>query len=241
MEKIVQRMRKGDLKHKVLLASLAMSISLSAVGYYNLTNTIKEERKRNVELKEENNNLKLKIKEQIKDINQKKKLIETYQGNIKELQNHNYKLQKHNYELQKHNYELQKTIDNQKVQIKNQESKIKELENKLKKTTSWQSFTMTHYTAYCDTGCIGITKTGYDVSDTIYYNGRRIIATDPRYIPLGSIVEINDNGRVFVAQALDTGGRIKGRRIDLLVHTDEIAFGEGVKEVKVRIIRKGWG
>src|SRR5690625_436797 len=50
--------------------------------------------------------------------------------------------------------------------------------------------TATFYTAQC-AGCSGITKTGYDVRQTVYSeSGRRIIAVDPSFIPLGSIVRV---------------------------------------------------
>jgi 3D (Asp-Asp-Asp) domain-containing protein len=109
----------------------------------------------------------------------------------------------------------------------------------VKKKEEWMDFTMTHYIADCE-GCIGITKEGVDVSDTIYFEGRRVIAVDPRYIPLGSIVEIDDGEQVFKATAVDTGGRIKGRKIDLLVNTKAEAKKLGVKDIKVKFIRKGW-
>src|SRR5690606_31509225 len=71
----------------------------------------------------------------------------------------------------------------------------------------------TAYTAFCDTGCIGVTKTGYDVSNTVYYEDKRVIAVDPKVIPLHSIVEVTYGDESFKAVALDTGGDIKNTRI----------------------------
>lgn len=52
----------------------------------------------------------------------------------------------------------------------------------------------------------------------------RTIAVDPRVIPLGSKVRMN--GKEYVAE--DTGGAIKGRRIDLFAdsHSEAMKFGK---------------
>lgn len=81
-----------------------------------------------------------------------------------------------------------------------------------------------------------LTKTGYDITDTIYYNGMRIIATDPNVIPTGSIVDIEGYGKAI---ALDTGGAIQGNRIDYLVGSDQEATNFGRRNVNVKIIGKG--
>ena len=70
----------------------------------------------------------------------------------------------------------------------------------------------TAYTASCN-GCSGITAMGIDVRNTTTYNGYGIIAVDTSVIPLGTIVSIN--GRKYIAG--DTGGAIKGNKIDVLV------------------------
>jgi len=61
----------------------------------------------------------------------------------------------------------------------------------LSKTNSdWQTFETTYYLATCK-GCTGETYyKGYDVTDTIYYKGYRVIAVDPDVIKLGSIVKV---------------------------------------------------
>jgi len=98
----------------------------------------------------------------------------------------------------------------------------------------------TFYTARCE-GCSGITKTGYDVRQTIYSDsGRRIIAVDPTLIPLGSVVNIEmENGDEFEAKALDIGGDIKGARIDVLVESKSEAFRLGRQSAKIEIIKEG--
>lgn len=102
----------------------------------------------------------------------------------------------------------------------------------------WMKFQMTHYTAFCPTGCTGITATGVDVSNTIYHKGKRVVAVDPKVIPLNSIVQIKkSDGTVIEAIASDTGGKIKGNIIDLLVTNKIVAKEKGRQNVEVRIIR----
>ncbi|GEL78270.1 G5 and 3D domain-containing protein [Tenuibacillus multivorans] len=102
----------------------------------------------------------------------------------------------------------------------------------------WESFTSTKYTAFCPSGCTGSTATGVDVSDTIYYNGMRIVAVDPNVIPLYSIVEVKTPNNTFKAIALDTGGSIKGKKIDILVDSRQEASRWGYRTVQVRMIDK---
>lgn len=97
----------------------------------------------------------------------------------------------------------------------------------------------TYYTAFCDTGCIGVTASGYDVSSTIYYEGMRIVATDPQVIPMHSILEFEFNGEIVKAIALDTGGAIKGNRIDMLVGSRKEAYALGRNTKEVTILRLG--
>jgi len=102
----------------------------------------------------------------------------------------------------------------------------------------WLTFTATAYTADCE-GCIGITKTGIDVRNTIYHENKRVIAVDPRVIPLGTTLEIRlADGTTFDAIAVDTGGAIKGARIDVLVEKKEDALEFGRQDVKVRILKE---
>lgn len=99
-------------------------------------------------------------------------------------------------------------------------------------------FLVTAYTAYCSEGCIGKTKTGYDVSNTIYKDGMRIVAVDPREIKLHSRVRVYDeNGDyMFTALAIDTGGAIKGEHIDLLVKNEREASRWGRKHLQIEIL-----
>ena len=86
-------------------------------------------------------------------------------------------------------------------------------------------------------GCSGITKVGYNVRNTIYVEGFRIIAVDPRFIPLNSMVKVElEDGQVFKALAADIGGDIKGNRIDILVSSEKESFKYGRQKAKVTIL-----
>lgn len=105
--------------------------------------------------------------------------------------------------------------------------------------SEWQPFEATAYTADCR-GCIGITKTGIDVRHTTEYSGRTVIAVDPEVIPLGSTVEVRlADGTIIEGTAQDTGGAIKGAKIDVLHETYDSAIEFGRQAVDVRIVTKG--
>jgi len=66
-----------------------------------------------------------------------------------------------------------------------------------------------------------------------------IIAVDPRVIPLGSKVYIEfEDGRGMYAVAEDTGGAIKGNRIDIVMSDREIAKDFGIQDVRVYVLDK---
>jgi 3D (Asp-Asp-Asp) domain-containing protein len=105
---------------------------------------------------------------------------------------------------------------------------------------TWRSFTATAYVALCDTGCTGVTYTGLDVRQHISVDGRRVVAVDPREIPLGTALTIRlADGSEIDAIALDTGGAIKGRKIDVLMahEADAWEFGRQAVEVRIDAIR----
>ena len=75
----------------------------------------------------------------------------------------------------------------------------------------------TAYTASCE-GCSGITATGVNIKDN---PDEKVIAVDPDVIPLGSKVYVEGVGE---ATAADTGGAIKGNRIDVFIPTEKAAL-----------------
>ena len=89
--------------------------------------------------------------------------------------------------------------------------------------------TATAYTAYCN-GCSGVTKTGINLRSN---PDLKVIAVDPSIIPLGSKVWVEGYG---YAIAGDTGGAIKGMKIDLHVPTKNAAYKFGRRQVKIKVI-----
>lgn len=85
----------------------------------------------------------------------------------------------------------------------------------------------TAYTASC-AGCSGRTASGR-------LAGHGIVAVDPRVIPLGTRLYIPGYGR---AVAGDTGGAIKGRRMDLGFNRLRDALLFGRREILVFVLRR---
>lgn len=87
----------------------------------------------------------------------------------------------------------------------------------------------TAYTAYCN-GCSGKTATGFDLRSN---PDAKVIAVDPRVIPLGTKVWVEGYG---YAVAADTGGAIKGNKIDVFFPDKSQAYKWGRKKVKIRVL-----
>ncbi|GHH98726.1 3D domain-containing protein [Neobacillus kokaensis] len=85
----------------------------------------------------------------------------------------------------------------------------------------------TAYTPY-DSG--SITALGYNIKKN---PNMKLIAVDPRVIPLGKKVWVEGYG---VAIAGDTGGAIKGHKIDILLPTKNAAYQWGRRTVKVIVL-----
>ncbi|NCU28676.1 MAG: hypothetical protein EOM85_03350 [Candidatus Moranbacteria bacterium] len=97
-------------------------------------------------------------------------------------------------------------------------------------TTDLGNFTATHYCSCAK--CCG-TETGKTATGT-QATAERTIAVDPEIIPLGSKVIINN--KIYIAE--DTGGAIKGNRIDIYCESHQEALELGVKKVKVYLIKE---
>ena len=74
----------------------------------------------------------------------------------------------------------------------------------------------------------GITRTGTNAREG------NTIAVDPEVIPLGSKVYIPELEQIFTAE--DTGGKIKGNRIDIFLATHEKAQQFGIKKLSVYVL-----
>lgn len=91
--------------------------------------------------------------------------------------------------------------------------------------------TATAYTANCE-GCSGTTAMGIDLHAN---PDKKVIAVDPSVIPLGSTVEVEGYGTAIAA---DTGGAIKGHKIDVFIPSKSDAINWGRKKVKIKVLDK---
>lgn len=87
----------------------------------------------------------------------------------------------------------------------------------------------TAYTASCK-GCSGITSTGIDLRAN---PNKKVISVDPSVIPLGSRVWVEGYGEAIAG---DTGGSIKGKKIDIFMATKQEALNWGHKSVNIKIL-----
>lgn len=91
----------------------------------------------------------------------------------------------------------------------------------------------TAYTAYCN-GCSGTTANGLDLRAN---PNSKVIAVDPRLIKLGSKVELLNNGvSMGVYTAADTGGAIKGHKIDIFMSSKSRALEWGRQTISLRVL-----
>ncbi|MBY0145173.1 3D domain-containing protein [Neobacillus niacini] len=86
-------------------------------------------------------------------------------------------------------------------------------------------------TAYSYQSSGSITYMGYNIKEN---PNMKLIAVDPSVIPLGSKVWVEGYG---VAIAGDTGGAIKGHKIDVLMPNNAKAFAWGRRTVKVVVLQ----
>lgn len=98
-------------------------------------------------------------------------------------------------------------------------------------TSSGETITVTAtaYTAHCE-GCSGITATGINL---LKNPDMKVIAVDPSVIPLGTKVYVEGYGNAIAG---DTGGAIKGNKIDVFIPEHSEAMSWGRKTVNVTIL-----
>ena len=85
-----------------------------------------------------------------------------------------------------------------------------------------------HATAY---SLKGLTASGEPVR-------QGVIAADPRVLPLGTVVHIKAGRYTGTYTVLDTGSRVKGRKVDIYMPTYKEAKRFGRQRVKVRVISR---
>ncbi|PWA12703.1 peptidoglycan-binding protein [Pueribacillus theae] len=89
--------------------------------------------------------------------------------------------------------------------------------------------TATAYTANCP-GCSGVTATGINLKAN---PNQKVIAVDPNVIPLGTKVWVEGYGEAIAG---DTGGAIKGNKIDVFIPSKQAASNWGIKKVKIKVL-----
>lgn len=100
------------------------------------------------------------------------------------------------------------------------------IEGTLRLASSALSMVATAYTASCG-GCSGRTASGRPA-------GHGVVAVDPRIIPLGTRMFIPGYGRAIAG---DTGGAIRGNRIDLGFNSNAQAYQFGRRPVTVYLLK----
>lgn len=103
------------------------------------------------------------------------------------------------------------------------------------KAKTWKTLGTFRLSYYCSERYPHICNAGYPyktASGTTVTPGRTI-AVDPRIIPLGSKVKIDK--KVYIAE--DTGGAIRGNRIDVCVSSHSEALRLGIQYKKVKVFR----
>lgn len=69
---------------------------------------------------------------------------------------------------------------------------------------------------------------------------RGIIAADPKVLPLGSVVRLHAGKYSGIYSVMDTGGDIRGQRIDIYFPSRAEAIKFGRRKVGIEVIRRGW-
>ncbi len=116
-------------------------------------------------------------------------------------------------------------ITKPKATVKKASTKKASTSSKAYKTITVKA---TAYTANC-TGCSGITATGLNLKKN---PNVKAISVDPKVIPLGTKVHVEGYGTAIAA---DTGGAIKGNKIDVFMPSKSKALNWGRKTVTVKV------
>lgn len=219
----------GDSLSKIL-ATIILALSITFIGvfaYYGNELKVAEESISNLHQEQKLNSTEIaKLEDVIKTkdetIAEKDALISEksdYIANkIKELKEKNSKINRLEVKL--------KDMKKPSFKVEAPKTTISRGSNKGGKTINVSA---TAYTAYCN-GCSGITRTGIDLRAN---PSLKVIAVDPRVIPLGTKVHVEGYG---YAIAGDTGGAIKGSKIDVFIPNVAAMREWGRKNVVVTIL-----
>lgn len=118
-----------------------------------------------------------------------------------------------------------KAVTTKKTPVKKTTAK-----SKAPKVVKTLTVTATAYTANCKR-CSGITATGLNLKKNPKL---KVISVDPKVIKLGTKVYVEGYG---YAVAGDTGGAMRGNKIDVFIPSKSQALKWGRKTVKVKILK----
>ena len=135
-------------------------------------------------------------------------------------------------ELMQHQLDQQiQRIRTENAELIDELERLKQQQQELDEIFSTlETFTATAYTHVATPGIADINGTGDGLTATGMQVREGIVAVDPTVIPLGTELYIEGYGK---AVAGDTGGAIKGKRIDVFLESRSDAYRWGVREVKI--------
>ncbi|WP_439099657.1 3D domain-containing protein [Ectobacillus antri] len=184
--------------------------------------------------------------------NQYQKAKQQHQEVQTDMQTKNEALQTKVKELEQQTQQMQRTVQQKDALLQQTQQKLQETEQKMTEAgaavpsrsndeVAAARTIQVRATAYsADPAENGgtyngkvLTKTGFSLTDN---PTAKVIAVDPRVIPLGSTVWVEGYG---YAKALDTGSAIKGNKIDVFIHDKNKVRQWGVRTIEVRIIKEG--
>lgn len=158
--------------------------------------------------------------------------IKEKNAEIKQMQNDMTEIKAQMAQLQKQNDELKKNIALSKANKAATDKAVRaaNLPSRSGPRVGGKfTVSATAYTPYCK-GCSGRTATGINVRE-----GRhQIIAVDPKFIPLNRRWHMWVNGEYKgVWLSADTGGAIKGMKVDVLHYSEQAAINFGRRTIEL--------
>ncbi len=133
-------------------------------------------------------------------------------------------------QIQCNKQHIQPKVANQSTEIKNNNEQTNNNGERYIGTFSSTAYCVENYPHICNNGDSSQTATG----EKPIPGGT--VAVDPSVIPLGSKLRIRAGGQDYIVRANDTGGAIKGKKIDRVMSTHNEALAWGRKNVEVWII-----
>ncbi len=206
------------------IPSLIMAIGFSGttVGMHNQYQEVKAQHQ---EIRQQNE----KLHEQVKNLKQQNDTVQTsLQQKEQELQQATQQLQQKEQQLQQTTQQLQQAQQQTATPLSSRGNEPAEGREIYVKATAYSADPSENGGTY--NGKV-LTKTGFNLTDN---PNAKVIAVDPSVIPIGSTVWVEGYG---YAKALDTGGAIKGNRIDVFIANKEEGRKWGVRHVRVKILK----